>query len=73
MSADYFGFSLLRSDHHQRSKNDVVLNNAADISVIVIYFVVVLAVGVWVSFSASYKEAFTVESLDNPLLNRVNP
>uniref|UniRef100_A0A8C4ZLQ0 Sodium/glucose cotransporter 1 n=1 Tax=Gadus morhua TaxID=8049 RepID=A0A8C4ZLQ0_GADMO len=29
------------------SKNDVVLNNAADISVIVIYFLVVLAVGVW--------------------------
>ncbi|XP_059906276.1 sodium/glucose cotransporter 1 [Gadus macrocephalus] len=47
MSADYFGFSWLRSDHQQRSKNDVVLNNAADISVIVIYFLVVLAVGVW--------------------------
>jgi hypothetical protein len=53
MSADYFGFSWLRSDHQQRSKNDVVLNNAADISVIVIYFLVVLAVGVWVSFSFS--------------------
>ncbi|CAL8321411.1 unnamed protein product [Lota lota] len=47
MSADYFGFSVMRSDHHQRSNNEVVLNNPADISVIVIYFLVVLAVGVW--------------------------
>lgn len=31
------------------SKNTIPINNPADISVIVIYFVVVLAVGVWVS------------------------
>ncbi|XP_073334326.1 sodium/glucose cotransporter 1 [Pagrus major] len=45
MSGDYFGFSLVRSD--ARNTPNVVLNNAADISVIVVYFLVVLGVGVW--------------------------
>ncbi|CAL8277821.1 unnamed protein product [Merluccius merluccius] len=44
MSSDYFGFSSMRS---AGQSGGTVLNNAADISVIVIYFVVVLAVGVW--------------------------
>ncbi|XP_041826380.1 sodium/glucose cotransporter 1-like isoform X2 [Melanotaenia boesemani] len=48
MSRDYFGFSFLqRNIRNDTGTNGVVLNNAADISVIVIYFVVVLAVGVW--------------------------
>ncbi|XP_037607908.1 sodium/glucose cotransporter 1 [Sebastes umbrosus] len=46
MSRDYFGFSLIRSNA-RNGTTTVALNNAADISVIVIYFVVVLAVGVW--------------------------
>ncbi|XP_036973610.1 sodium/glucose cotransporter 1 [Acanthopagrus latus] len=45
MSGDYFGFSFIRSD--ARNTTNVVLNNAADISVIVIYFLVVLGVGIW--------------------------
>ncbi|XP_071386553.1 sodium/glucose cotransporter 1 [Centroberyx affinis] len=45
MTQDYFGFSLIRSNG--RNNSTVALNNAADISVIVIYFLVVLAVGVW--------------------------
>lgn len=53
MSHDYFGFSrILDSDFgliRSNARNTVALNNAADISVIVVYFVVVLAVGVWVS------------------------
>ncbi|TKS84565.1 Sodium/glucose cotransporter 1 [Collichthys lucidus] len=51
MSHDYFGFSrILDSDFgliRSNARNTVALNNAADISVIVVYFVVVLAVGVW--------------------------
>ncbi|KAK1884281.1 Sodium/glucose cotransporter 1 [Dissostichus eleginoides] len=46
MSKDYFGFSLMRSNARNGTAG-VALNNAADISVIVIYFVVVMAVGVW--------------------------
>lgn len=46
MSQDYFGFSYVRTVARNGTGN-VVLNNAADISVIVVYFVVVLAVGVW--------------------------
>ncbi|XP_029024912.1 sodium/glucose cotransporter 1-like isoform X2 [Betta splendens] len=46
MSRDYFGFSFTRTDA-TNSPSNIVLNNAADISVIVVYFVVVLAVGVW--------------------------
>ncbi|XP_010787531.1 sodium/glucose cotransporter 1 [Notothenia coriiceps] len=46
MSTDYFGFSLTRSNARNGTAG-VALNNAADISVIVIYFVVVMAVGVW--------------------------
>ncbi|XP_071769589.1 sodium/glucose cotransporter 1 [Centroberyx gerrardi] len=45
MTQDYFGFSLIRSNGGNNST--VALNNPADISVIVIYFLVVLAVGVW--------------------------
>uniref|UniRef100_A0A8C5N8A8 Sodium/glucose cotransporter 1 n=1 Tax=Gouania willdenowi TaxID=441366 RepID=A0A8C5N8A8_GOUWI len=43
--SSYFGFETFKS----RSMNNttVALNNPADISVIVIYFVVVLAVGIW--------------------------
>ncbi|XP_024155570.1 sodium/glucose cotransporter 1 [Oryzias melastigma] len=48
MSRDYFGFSLVsRSVRNSSNGNTVALNNPADISVIVIYFLVVLAVGVW--------------------------
>nr|XP_040054322.1 sodium/glucose cotransporter 1-like [Gasterosteus aculeatus aculeatus] len=46
MAQDYLGFSLTRNNA-RNSNGTVVLNNAADISVIVIYFLVVLAVGVW--------------------------
>ncbi|XP_034564992.1 sodium/glucose cotransporter 1 isoform X4 [Notolabrus celidotus] len=46
MSSDYFGFSYVRSNA-LKNTSTVVLNNAADISVIVIYFLVVLGVGVW--------------------------
>ncbi|KAB5543788.1 hypothetical protein PHYPO_G00083650 [Pangasianodon hypophthalmus] len=45
MTWDYFGFSMVRSD--QKNETAIAINNPADISVIVIYFVVVLAVGVW--------------------------
>uniref|UniRef100_A0A8C6M1Z9 Sodium/glucose cotransporter 1 n=1 Tax=Nothobranchius furzeri TaxID=105023 RepID=A0A8C6M1Z9_NOTFU len=45
MSRDYFGFSYITSSAKNGISTNVV-NNAADISVIVIYFVVVLAVGV---------------------------
>ncbi|KAF6725916.1 Sodium/glucose cotransporter 1 [Oryzias melastigma] len=48
MSRDYFGFSFVsRSVRNSSNGNTVALNNPADISVIVIYFLVVLAVGVW--------------------------
>lgn len=46
MSRDYFGFSYIKAVEKNGTAG-VVLNNAADVSVIVIYFVVVLAVGVW--------------------------
>lgn len=46
MTYDYFGFSYVRSNAED-GRSTVALNNAADISVIVIYFVVVLAVGIW--------------------------
>lgn len=46
MGEDYFGFSFLRN---VQNNGTIAINNAADISVIVIYFLVVLAVGVWVS------------------------
>uniref|UniRef100_A0A7N6BAX5 Sodium/glucose cotransporter 1 n=1 Tax=Anabas testudineus TaxID=64144 RepID=A0A7N6BAX5_ANATE len=46
MFGDYFGFSFVRSNAGNSTSN-VVLNNPADISVIVIYFLVVLGVGVW--------------------------
>ncbi|KAL7847952.1 hypothetical protein AOLI_G00226700 [Acnodon oligacanthus] len=46
MTWEYFGFSLVRSSSNTTNKNSAI-NNPADISVIVIYFVVVLAVGIW--------------------------
>ncbi|XP_060917654.1 sodium/glucose cotransporter 1 [Labrus mixtus] len=46
MSRDYFGFSFIRSNA-RTSSSTVVVNNPADISVIVIYFLVVLGVGIW--------------------------
>ncbi|XP_077478555.1 sodium/glucose cotransporter 1 [Stigmatopora argus] len=46
MSGDYFGFSNGRSNARNNTGN-IAINNAADISVIVIYFLVVLAVGIW--------------------------
>ncbi|KAM9455930.1 sodium/glucose cotransporter 1 [Clarias gariepinus] len=45
MTWDYFGFSRVRSA--QNNETVIAINNPADISVIVIYFVVVLAVGIW--------------------------
>ncbi|MCJ8742768.1 hypothetical protein PDJAM_G00086140 [Pangasius djambal] len=45
MTWDYFDFSMVRSD--QKNGTDIAINNPADISVIVIYFLVVLAVGIW--------------------------
>uniref|UniRef100_A0A669D9D6 Sodium/glucose cotransporter 1 n=1 Tax=Oreochromis niloticus TaxID=8128 RepID=A0A669D9D6_ORENI len=49
MSQDYsyFGFSYINRNAENDAKNTTALNNAADISVIVVYFLVVLAVGVW--------------------------
>ncbi|KAM9338759.1 sodium/glucose cotransporter 1 [Symphorus nematophorus] len=46
MSRDYFGFSFIRNNVKNET-NTVALNNAADISVIVVYFLVVLGVGIW--------------------------
>ncbi|XP_041667766.1 sodium/glucose cotransporter 1 [Cheilinus undulatus] len=46
MAYDYFGFSYVRNNAKE-SEDPVALNNAADISVIVIYFLVVLGVGIW--------------------------
>lgn len=58
MSQDYFGFSFIRNNARD-STNTVALNNAADIVVIVIYFLVVLAVGIWVSsFSWPFFKPF---------------
>ncbi|XP_016341611.1 sodium/glucose cotransporter 1-like [Sinocyclocheilus anshuiensis] len=45
MDEDYFGFSWVRNEN--RKNVTIYVNNPADISVIVIYFLVVLAVGVW--------------------------
>ncbi|KAL0965570.1 hypothetical protein UPYG_G00283060 [Umbra pygmaea] len=50
MAADYFGFSSVRS---VSNNGTVALNNPADISVIVIYFLVVLAVGIWAMVSTN--------------------
>uniref|UniRef100_A0AAX7TYL5 Sodium/glucose cotransporter 1 n=1 Tax=Astatotilapia calliptera TaxID=8154 RepID=A0AAX7TYL5_ASTCA len=49
MSQDYsyFEFSYINRNAENDAKNTTALNNAADISVIVVYFLVVLAVGVW--------------------------
>ncbi|KAM3599555.1 uncharacterized protein V6R79_007871 [Siganus canaliculatus] len=45
MSKDYFGFSFMRSV--ERNATQSAINNAADISVIVVYFAVVMLVGIW--------------------------
>ncbi|KAF4082645.1 hypothetical protein AMELA_G00153950 [Ameiurus melas] len=45
MTWDYFSFSMVRSG--QKNETVIAINNPADISVIVIYFIVVLAVGIW--------------------------
>ncbi|XP_053501685.1 sodium/glucose cotransporter 1 [Ictalurus furcatus] len=45
MTWDYFSFSMVRSG--QKNETFIAINNPADISVIVIYFIVVLAVGIW--------------------------
>lgn len=53
MTWDYFGFSLVRdganvaNDAMASNITKNYINNPADISVIVIYFLVVLAVGIW--------------------------
>ncbi|TSM12499.1 Sodium/glucose cotransporter 1 [Bagarius yarrelli] len=49
MTWDFFGFSMVRSG--QKNETVIAINNPADISVIVIYFVVVLAVGIWIGAS----------------------
>uniref|UniRef100_A0A8C7L3E0 Sodium/glucose cotransporter 1 n=1 Tax=Oncorhynchus kisutch TaxID=8019 RepID=A0A8C7L3E0_ONCKI len=50
MTNDYSGFPLVRNVFNNGT---VALNNPADISVIVIYFLVVLAVGVWAMVSTN--------------------
>uniref|UniRef100_A0A8C8I5R5 Sodium/glucose cotransporter 1 n=1 Tax=Oncorhynchus tshawytscha TaxID=74940 RepID=A0A8C8I5R5_ONCTS len=50
MTKDYSGFPLVRNVFNNGT---VALNNPADISVIVIYFLVVLAVGVWAMVSTN--------------------
>uniref|UniRef100_A0A8C2GG26 Sodium/glucose cotransporter 1 n=1 Tax=Cyprinus carpio TaxID=7962 RepID=A0A8C2GG26_CYPCA len=45
MGEEYFGFSWVRNEN--RKNVTIYVNNPADISVIVIYFLVVLAVGIW--------------------------
>uniref|UniRef100_A0A673WDC2 Sodium/glucose cotransporter 1 n=1 Tax=Salmo trutta TaxID=8032 RepID=A0A673WDC2_SALTR len=50
MTQDYSGFPLVRNVFNNGT---VALNNPADISVIVIYFLVVLAVGVWAMLSTN--------------------
>ncbi|XP_055792572.1 sodium/glucose cotransporter 1-like [Salvelinus fontinalis] len=50
MTQDYSGFPLVRNVFNNGT---VALNNPADISVIVIYFLVVLAVGVWAMVSTN--------------------
>ncbi|KAL2100452.1 hypothetical protein ACEWY4_004846 [Coilia grayii] len=52
MTWDYFGFSSLRSQQ-DNDTGGMAINNPADISVIVVYFVVVLAVGIWAMLSTS--------------------
>ncbi|XP_047425969.1 LOW QUALITY PROTEIN: sodium/glucose cotransporter 1-like [Mugil cephalus] len=47
MTADTYGLFYLKRSGGNNGTNTVALNNAADISVVVIYFFVVLAVGVW--------------------------
>lgn len=69
MSQDYsyFGFSYINRNAENGAKNTTALNNAADISVIVVYFLVVLAVGVWVSFAITFKTNFFLNNFINCL------
>ncbi|CAJ1070786.1 sodium/glucose cotransporter 1 isoform X4 [Xyrichtys novacula] len=46
MAYDYYGFSRVKSSAREGT-DEVALNNPADISVIVVYFIVVLGVGIW--------------------------
>jgi len=64
MGADYFGFSYLRNENKRNVT--IYINNAADISVIVVYFLVVLAVGVWVS-----GQQFTSNNIFLPLTSKL--
>jgi len=64
MGEDYFGFSYLRNEN--RKNVTIYINNAADISVIVVYFLVVLAVGVWVS-----GQQFTSNNIFLPLISKL--
>ena len=50
MTWDYFGFSQKAGGEAAIKEKNAALNNPADISVIVIYFLVVLGVGIWVSY-----------------------
>ncbi|KAJ7987221.1 hypothetical protein DPEC_G00336500 [Dallia pectoralis] len=50
MQGDYFGFAAVRN---APNNGTVAVANAADISVIVIYFLVVLAVGIWAMVSTN--------------------
>uniref|UniRef100_A0A3Q3K4Q8 Sodium/glucose cotransporter 1 n=1 Tax=Monopterus albus TaxID=43700 RepID=A0A3Q3K4Q8_MONAL len=53
MSADYFGWTYIRSNNARNATSTVALNNPGDISVIVIYFLVVLGVGIWAMVSTN--------------------
>ncbi|KAL4609643.1 sodium/glucose cotransporter 1 [Arapaima gigas] len=50
MASDYFGFTFVRA---AEKNSTLAINNPADISVIVLYFLVVLAVGIWAMLSTS--------------------
>uniref|UniRef100_A0AAY4AGI9 Sodium/glucose cotransporter 1 n=1 Tax=Denticeps clupeoides TaxID=299321 RepID=A0AAY4AGI9_9TELE len=53
MTWEYFGFSLIRNADAVTNSTRRPVDNPADISVIVIYFLVVLAVGIWAMLSTS--------------------
>lgn len=60
MTWEYRGFSSVKAVENDADRHKV--NNPADISVIVVYFVVVLGVGIWVSdlFFLLYSFFFTL-------------
>ncbi|XP_012697786.1 sodium/glucose cotransporter 1 isoform X2 [Clupea harengus] len=53
MNWEYFGLSFLRNGPSNETSEPLAVNNPADISVIVVYFIVVLAVGIWAMLSTS--------------------